>query len=1188
MPPAEVCPKCHHKNLPQAQDCAQCGAPLEDEGATITGASGWQPAPAGAVVQVIGPSVLQLGTVFNHRYQIEQVLGQGGMGAVYKAHDQELDRPVALKVIRPELASNPEILQRFKQELILARKVTHKNVNRIFDLGEAEGIKFITMEYVEGQDLKSLLRERGGKLAPDEAVGIVLQICQALEAAHSEGVVHRDLKPHNIMVAPSGRLQVMDFGLAYSGDTTAVTQTGTLLGTPEYMSPEQARAEKVDSRSDIFSLGIIFYELLTGETPYKADSAYSMLLKRTQERATPIAKLDPSVPRHISDVVSKCLEIEPRLRYQNVQELARDLEEKRRPAPASMMTQLSLRLPVRFRTVAETGIWWKAAVAAGVLVVAGILAGVILFWGGPAESGPRVSLAILPFQNATGDANLDWLGSGIADMLTTDMGQAEGFRTVAPERLHQILKDLRLSGGSPLDSAMLRRVAEFSSADMVVSGKYFKLGAQIRIDATLQDLKRGGEAALKAEAQNEGELFQAVEQLARSIRENMALPQEAVRGLQATAFRPATRSVEALRYYNEGLNLSRQGQNLDAVKKFEASIAADPDFALAYAELASAYAVLGYGWEAERFSRQAVDLSEKLSEQQRYLIQAHHARIVNDLDKAIEAYQRLIEAMPSNPQLHFELGELYEAKGDFDQALANYTTVLKSDPRHIDALYAAGNVENKRQNFQASLDYLNRALSLAVQLDNQESKARVLQALGYAYQWLNQRDEALRNYEQSLAIKRQIQDQKGMAQSLNSIAQIYQLEGKSEQARTSYEESLRIFREIGDRKGIGTVLMSYSVFLQDRGQYPQALDLAKEALQVQTELGNEHLQAMCQSNIGVLYFLQGRYSDAISYYERALVLREKLGVPIEIAENLYNLAEAYARIGQYEQALTHYLRALEIWRKAGDRLGIGYASYGMGTLFQYQGRYGAALDAMAESLKIFQELQEKSLWHGEVQAGYAHVLALVGRTSEAEENLEKSLRLARELQNAPLIARILNYQGDVFFYQGDSQRAQSLYQEALQTVQGSGDRYIALVSQASLAKVEVERGRGRAVISKLKSLAQEADSLGLKYLATECAIYQAQALLDAKNFSQARRELDSALRASERLGQKALRAQSHFLLAKLQQATGNDAGAARHYAAAAKLLEEMQAEASGSPLLERKDLAAMYADATRSAASPRS
>src|SRR5947199_4181960 len=364
------CPRCQYENAAGAIRCAKCDSSLDlsggtvtSSGATVTGAGagatvtsgageGWsKPAPAPTGVYGFAQALVP-GSVLGGRYEILELLGEGGMGAVYKGRDRELDRVVALKVIRPELANQQEVLRRFKQELILARQVTHKNVIRIFDLGEADGIKFISMDYIEGEDLRSLLRQKG-RLSPEEATSIVMQVCQALEAAHAEGGVHRDLKPQNIMLDSSGRPTVMDFGIARSMELTGMTQTGALLGTPDYMSPEQAKGQEADARSDVFTLGIIFYELLTGKTPYRADTVLGTLLKRTQERARPPHELDPDLPRYLSDVVVRCLEIDPQLRYQSASEIIGDLETQRGTRPG-----LSVALHKPGVRRAMFSLWW--------------------------------------------------------------------------------------------------------------------------------------------------------------------------------------------------------------------------------------------------------------------------------------------------------------------------------------------------------------------------------------------------------------------------------------------------------------------------------------------------------------------------------------------------------------------------------------------------------------------------------------------------------------------------------------------------------------------------------------------------------------------------------------------------------------------------------------------------------------
>src|ERR1700683_111410 len=324
------CPQCGLTNPPGLIRCTSCSTPLPVSDLTLTitpsttfgapgtsdrkadGMSGWSAPAAAAGAGASTP--IEPGRVLGHRYEILQMLGEGGMGTVYKARDREVDRLIALKVIRPELAQNADALHRFKQELILARQVTHRNVIRIFDLGEADGMKFITMEYIEGRDLKSIIREKG-KFTPKEAEKIVVQVCKALEVSHAEGVIHRDLKPQNIMLDEQGKVSVMDFGIARSMEAGGgMTQTGALVGTPEYMSPEQAQGQHLDARSDLFSLGIIFYELLTGYSPYKADTAMATLWKRTHEAARPPIELEPGIPQAVSDMVVKC-------RFEFLQEL---------------------------------------------------------------------------------------------------------------------------------------------------------------------------------------------------------------------------------------------------------------------------------------------------------------------------------------------------------------------------------------------------------------------------------------------------------------------------------------------------------------------------------------------------------------------------------------------------------------------------------------------------------------------------------------------------------------------------------------------------------------------------------------------------------------------------------------------------------------------------------------------------
>ena len=1115
--------------------------------------------------------VLPPGTVLGTRYEILDLLGKGGMGTVYKANDRELDRVVALKVIRSELASNPETLHRFKQELILARKVTHKNVIRIFDLGEAGGIKFITMEYIEGQDLGTLVN-RSGKLPAEETVRIIEQVCLALEAAHSEGVVHRDLKPQNIMLDVHGKISVMDFGIARSTEASGMTMTGAIVGTPEYMSPEQVMGEHVDARSDLFTVGIILYQLLTGDMPYKAETVQAAMFKRTRERPRPAIQVDPALSPFLSDIAARCLEIDPRLRYQSAREIIHDLDAWR----AGINRGLTATVRRRMQSVSRPK-WIAVGACALIAVLLGVFFQARVVPKKKGVSAPAMSLAILPFRNASGDRSLDWLGASMAEILSSEVGKSPHLRAVSPERLRQILRDLRMPPDDPLDVPTITRLAEFSSADTIVSGQYAKFGEQIRIDATIRDLKRGRSTSLQAEAANEKDILPSIDRLAGSIRSNLDLAPAVIRELRDRSFKPSSTSLPALRDYNAGLQLARQGSNSEAAKLFEAATKEDPQFALAFSQLGQCYANLGQDNEAEQYSRRAVELSEKLPDQEKYLIEARHNEILKNYDKAIVSYDNLAKTSPDDADVLFELGRLQESAGSFENARASFSRVLELDPKGVEGLLAMGRVEIENDNARAGIDYLNRAQSIAAELGNEEEKATILQALGVAFSVLNKHEEALRNYQESLKIKRRLGLNKGIADSLQAIAQTENAMGEPAAALKDYQEALKIRRSIGDKAGTGDVLNDLAQFYGEHGDFEQAMKLYKESLQIQTEVGNENNRALALNNIGDTYLQKGDYEDARIYFTQALTIREKLKIPSEIADTLHNLAETSVKTAQYDQALAQYLRALDLRRNIADKRGAALESSALGTLFGYQGRYGAALSSEEDAVKSLRENQEHGFYLIEGLSDYGKALAQIGRPDEARQTLAEALTMARAAKNQPEIAQILSYQGDSFFYQGDFKSAAPLYSHAQQLASSAGDRSLILLSRANVAKLAVKQNGSASAARTLRSLAADAESQGLKYLSLECSLYVAESLIHAKDYTQAQQELRRTLSRSEKLGLRPLIAQSHYLLSRALQLSGNSQEANNHAEQARRVLEEIRKEAGSDAVLKRADFSAILA-----------
>jgi tetratricopeptide (TPR) repeat protein/predicted Ser/Thr protein kinase len=1124
---------------------------------------------------------LQIGDLLGGRYEILQLLGEGGMGAVYKAADRELDRFVALKVIRPELASNPSILARFKQELLLAHQVTHRNVIRIYDLGEAEGVKFITMEFIEGRDLRTLIRDKK-KYAPEEAVEVIQQVCQALDAAHSVGVIHRDLKPQNIMQDAAGRLLVMDFGLARTVEGDGMTQTGAIVGTMEYMSPEQALAKELDQRSDIFALGLILYELLTGKQPFVAESALASLIKRTQERAIPVSDVDAQIPGALSGIVSKCLERDVNERYQSCAAILADLNTWKDKRAAG-----TIKLEASVKPWGQTIPWplIGGIVTALILAVGGYMLRDRLFKSSPgsgsaAVATPAVSLAILPFRNASGDPALDWLGPSLADMLTTEVGQSARLRSVSPSNLHQVFNDLRISNGTVLDQATIQRVANFSNADRVVWGQYARFGDQIRIDATLQDIKNDRTFPLKIDAASEKDIPGAIDRLAESIRQKLALPENVLKELKASSFQPSSKSLAALRDYNQGLDLQRDGKNLEAQKEFEAATKEDPAFALAFSRLAQTYSSLGYDSEAEQSARKAVDLSEGLPDAEKYLVSAIRYQATKNYPEAIKAYETIAKASPNNSDVQSALASLYQDSGDLTKARDYYQKILTSNPKDIAASLNLGFIAIKNGDAQGSFEPLNRAYSLAVQVDNQEQKATSLHLMAMAYRKLSKPEEVLRNEQQAITIWKSIGQKSGMASSLNEMARAQSALGKIKDADADFQQALQIRRDIGDKRGLGDTLIDLGNFNFGRGENDEALKMYKEALELEREIGNESLQATCLNNIGAVYSEKNQYEDALTYFQQVLQLREKSKVPGDIVEAVSNLGQVLASMGQYGQAIAYFMRALDLRRSMNDPKGGAIVSYSLGALFDYQGRFGAAVNSKGDALKTLRELKDGSSWMPEVLGSYGESLVLAGRADEAKSSFEEALSRSRELKDDELISQTLDFQGDALFYGGDFKAAGSLYEQSLQAANRSKDAAKILLAKLGLAEVEVREKNGRQAISDLRKLIQQANDLGLKYSSVECSIYMGEAMMQSHDDAHARQELQHALLLADKFGQQPLSAHAHYLLATIARESGNNADAQDNYRSVISTLDTIRKEPGAEKLLQRADLKLIYDDSS--------
>ena len=1129
-----------------------------------------------------GGSVLTAGQTFGSRYHVIRLLGAGGMGAVYQAWDDELGVAVALKVIRPDTLTDPEtarnVERRFKRELLLARQVTHKHVVRIHDLGEVDGIKYITMPYVQGSDLASILK-REGKLSVTRTIAMARQIAAGLRAAHDVGIVHRDLKPANVMIDLDDQALIMDFGIArsVSGDATAL---GAVVGTLEYMAPEQAMGQAVDQRADMYAFGLILYDMVVGRRhASRAESAVAELMGRMKEPPIRVRSIDSALPEALDAIITRCLQPDPAHRYQTTAELCADLDAL---SPEGVgVVRLDTRPQPPIAAAPRPSLSKRAGLyaAAAALVIA--LAGVPAYkWlrssGDPAPTKVTSSLAILPFGNATGDQSLDSLGLAIADMVRGQLGQSDRLRIVASDRVHQILRDLRVQAATD-DSGMLRRIAEFTNADTIVAGRYFKVGSQIRLAAVIHDPRRESPVNVSAEAASESELLAAVSTLTESIRANLTLTSSVVKELQTRALKPSSQSVQALRLYSEGMDLLRNGSNQEAVKRFEAATAADPNFALAFSKLGYTYNALGFGRDAEKHSSRAVSLSDQLPPEEKYLVLGSHARITGEADKAIDAFQNLAKLLPGDTQVHFQLAKLFQDKGRFDDARNSLKAVLEADPKHLEALVELGRLETRRGQPQAAIDALTRANAIAIQLENDEIRGSILQAHGVAYRLLNKLDDALRYYNESLALRRRLNQPQGVAASLHAIGQVEAMRGQWQAALTNFGEALALRKEIGDKQGTGNVLIDIGNLHSDRGDRDEALQHFKQALQIQREVGNKANEAMTLNNMGNLYLARADYDEAQTYFERALTLREKMNAPASLAATLHNLAEVGVKLGSYDQALDRYVKALGIRRTLGDKLNMAIVLSGQSTLFSYQSRYGAALESAEEAAKLIREAGPKNLWLPKILNVHAGALYQVGRYAEAEAVHKEALEHARQHKNDEIVARIVGEQAEGMFYQGQIASARRLYQQAKTTASSAGAKELEQLLRLQMAKLDLYERQPQRAASTLRTMGGLVDAAA----SAEHALLAAEAEVQIAKQARTIDQLRAAVAKAERLGIRAVTLRGHYLLMTALSSMGQKADAAPHRDKARELLEEIRKEARSDQILNRADLKPIASDMSK-------
>jgi tetratricopeptide (TPR) repeat protein len=1074
----------------------------------------------------IASSELRSGDLLGGRFRIEALLGVGGMGVVYRARDLSLDIDVALKLLRPELARRPGALERFRGELLLARQVSSPHVVRIHDIAEHDGRWFISMDYIDGESLEAF-RDRVGRIPPDGALSITRGLLEGLAAAHQRGVIHRDLKPANVLLDKSGHPYITDFGVARSLGATGMTQSGIIVGTPEYLSPEQARGEPADARSDLYTAGLILYEMLTGALPFAGGTPAETVIQRIVRPPPSLAKARPDLPHWLHAFSDRLLKVSPAHRFQTAKEALHALDTKRVPRP-----------PLNRR----------ALFAAALLLVA-VGATATYFWRHPlplremiapiAPATPRV--AVVPFTAPDGDAELAALArafeSHVHAWLRTDPALAVVTRARVQDALARAAADLH---GEAL-VRQLPSVARAASASELLSGTLKRTRSGLALELSWADAAGGDPPRRVAvEGADAAALFAAY---------TAQLP-EALRPERVRVAAPPVLPAGSLETFGRGLVALDQHRPEQAAAELSKLADAKPpsaliDFALLTAEEKARQDLPAQNTRERvlrRFANDPSPAARSLLALARVPDDEATATAANELAQALKTY-------PHDPELAMQRAEVLARSGEGEQAIAALQAIVREDDQDARAWFLLGRTSIVQGQAQPAVDeYLVRAIVLNTRARDKAAEAETRNALGVGYERLGNLDAAAEQYARAAQMREALGDKEGQAKSLRNLAIVEAEQGRRESAESHLDTVAGLLKDLGDRASLADLYNDRGVVAEERGDFEAALRAYREALAIRQQLERPALIAESLDNVGFAAFQLGQLDNAFVYWQQARSLYEKLDDKnrmLHIEQSIALLDIARGHFAAAGDRLRASLAAAEASQLPEE---TAVAHIHLAELALAEGRYA---DALRDAERARQLLARRSDLRGQAEANLliARAALEVGDAAAAGTALDAipEQDIGGEQRTALLLARARQA-----MLGGDAATAGKQLDEAAKAAADVHAGVLGFRIRLEQARLALVRGDLAEAGKLLAGLRAETTLLGQVPLHLDLIELEIAAALRAGHRNDAINRYREALPLLRETSRFAGAATLHALGARALPASGPDAGAARAASSAAR------------------------------------